>query len=253
MIDYSRNWLFIDDALQAKLANCHIFVMGVGIGSVFAELALRSGVRKFTLADGDVVDASNLNRQNYTSRDIGVSKAQTCADRLLLIDPEVSVKVIDRYLDHDDLNHEIPKADIVINTIDFDSPVFLLASRLCRQFKKLEIFPMNLGFGSSVCVFKEDSPSWETMLDFSNHVELKLSILEYIARSASIAPYLQEAKQKYFQQTAASFDPQLAVSTMVSASMMMGLILKTLQGESLQYFPHFYFADATLPYVMTAA
>lgn len=251
MIDYSRNWLFIDQELQAKLAQLHILIMGAGIGSVFAELALRTGIRNLTIADGDRVDASNLNRQNYIRRDIGHSKARSCSTRLQEIDPNARISIIDQYLDEESLEREIPRADIVINTIDFDSPAFLLSSRICRRHRKMELFPMNLGFGSSVCVFTEDSDTWEDLFTFRNHEQLKMQILDHLARSAVVAPYLKEARENYMNGQTPAFDPQLGISCMISASLMMGIILKKLQGERIQLFPDFYYLDSTVPYVMS--
>lgn len=242
MINYSRNWLFIEPAEQESLAALTVFIMGVGIGSVFAELALRTGIRKFILADGDTVDASNLNRQNYTKLDIEKSKAHACAARLRAIDPDVQIEVIDRYLDEASMKTYIPKADVVINTIDFDSPAFPVAGRLCRQYRKLELFPMNLGFGSSVCVFLPDSPTWETYFPDQDHVALKNSILMHIA-GKSAHPYLHEAFARYQTSERKSYDPQLAVSSSISSTLMMGIILRKIKGKDIQAFPEFYHLD----------
>ncbi len=250
MIDYSRNWLFIDPELQSRLGELRLLIMGVGIGSVMAELALRTGIRHITIADGDQVDASNLNRQNYTSADIGRRKVQACADRLRAIDRAASIRVIDAFLDEAMLREEIPKADVVINTIDFDSPVFLLSNRLCRQFEVLELFPMNIGFGSSVCVFQKDRQGWSELFQFENHMDLKQKILQHLAQAAQFAPYLQEAAARYFVPERPAFDPQLGISCAISSSLMLGLIIIHLRGESLKAFPEFYFLDATLPHFL---
>jgi len=250
MIDYSRNWLFIDPSLQSRLGELRLFIMGVGIGSVMAEMALRTGIRHITLADGDEVDASNLNRQNYTQADIGRRKVQACAERLRSIDPAASIQVIDAWLDEVSLCKEIPKADIVINTIDFDSPVFLMANQLCRKYEVLELFPMNIGFGSSVCVFQKDGKDWSELFQFEGHVDLKQKILQHLAQAAQFAPYLQAAATLYFMEERPTHDPQLGISCAISSSLMLGLIVRHLRGESLKAFPEFYFLDATVPHFL---
>ena len=45
-----------------------------GLGSNAALMLARSGVEHLTLVDHDVVDASNLNRQQYWPRHVGRSK-----------------------------------------------------------------------------------------------------------------------------------------------------------------------------------
>ncbi|WP_141732598.1 HesA/MoeB/ThiF family protein [Oligoflexus tunisiensis] len=250
MIDYSRNWLFIEPDVQKRLGELRLFIMGVGIGSVLAELALRTGIRHITIADGDQVDASNLNRQNYTQADIGQRKVQACAERLRAIDPTASIRVIDAFLDEAMLNAEIPQADIVINTIDFDSPAFLLSNRLARQYDVLELFPMNIGLGSSVCVFQKDGKGWSELFAFDDHVELKHKILQHLAQAARFAPYLQEAAARYFAGERPAYDPQLGISCAISSSLMLGLMIKHVRGEPLKAFPEFYFLDASLPHFL---
>jgi hypothetical protein len=250
MIDTSRNWLFIEPRLQERLGELRLFIMGVGIGSVLAELALRTGIRHITIADGDQVDASNLNRQNYTQADVGRRKVQACAERLRAIDPTASIRVIDAFLDEGLLHGEIPRADVVINTIDFDSPAFLLSNRLCRRHDVLELFPMNIGFGSSVCVFQKDGKDWSELFDFQDHVELKQKILQHLAQAARCAPYLQEAAAHYFAAERPAYDPQLGISCAISSSLMLGLIIRHLRGETLKTFPEFYFLDASQPHFL---
>lgn len=242
MINYSRNWLFIEAAEQEALAGLTVFIMGVGIGSVFAELALRTGVRKFIIADGDRVDESNLNRQNYTKHDVSESKVQACAARLRAIDPEVQIELIDSFLDENSIRMHIPKADVVINTIDFDSPAFPIAGRLCRQYGKLELFPMNLGFGSSVCVFMPDSPTWESFFPGQDHVALKQSILQHMA-AKSLPAYLHEAFMRYQEEKDRTYDPQLALSSVISASLMMSIIIRKIKGKAIATFPDFHHLD----------
>ncbi len=60
---------------------------GAGIGSIIAECALRMGFETITIIDGDKVEKSNLNRQNYRLEDVGNYKAESLAKRLLSINP----------------------------------------------------------------------------------------------------------------------------------------------------------------------
>ena len=62
---YSRNRIYISDEEQEKIRNVRILLGGAGIGSVIAECALRMGFEDIVIVDGDKVELSNLNRQNY--------------------------------------------------------------------------------------------------------------------------------------------------------------------------------------------
>ncbi|WP_375379286.1 ThiF family adenylyltransferase [Chryseobacterium luquanense] len=51
-----------------------MILAGSGIGSNIAECALRFGFENLTIVDGDRVEFSNLNRQNYTYEDVSTYK-----------------------------------------------------------------------------------------------------------------------------------------------------------------------------------
>ena len=68
-----RNLGYISNDVQQKIAGTTLLIAGCGMGSAPAICAARTGFTKFILADGDVVDAHNLNRQFYTHADIGVA------------------------------------------------------------------------------------------------------------------------------------------------------------------------------------
>ncbi len=64
-----------------------------GLGSNCALALVRTGFKNFEIIDKDVVDASNLNRQDYTLKDIGRPKVEALKDRLLSINPDADVNV----------------------------------------------------------------------------------------------------------------------------------------------------------------
>jgi molybdopterin-synthase adenylyltransferase len=251
-MDYSRNWLFIDPPTQERLANCRVLVAGLGIGSVFCETALRTGINSFTICDGDVVDASNLNRQNYEHADVGLLKANQTAARLRRISPAVQLNVVASYLDAEDLDRLVPEHDFVVNTIDFDTPAFEACSAASRRHQKTELFPINLGFGCALTVLDSGTPCWRDQ--FRGSAPLKDQILDHIANSGQPPPYLLHARKEYqlgrdSVQAAQlpRYDPQLCISTQLASGMMMSAIVNLLQGESVPRFPQFQYVDAAAP------
>lgn len=87
----------IGPAGAARLQAGHVMIVGVGaLGSQVAELLCRAGIRKLTLVDPDVVDASNLQRQMlYAERDVelGLPKVAAARARLLQINATLEVDV----------------------------------------------------------------------------------------------------------------------------------------------------------------
>lgn len=58
-----------------NIENVCIGIAGLGgLGSNIAMMLARSGIRHFVLADFDIVDESNLNRQHYFPEHLGRKK-----------------------------------------------------------------------------------------------------------------------------------------------------------------------------------
>jgi adenylyltransferase/sulfurtransferase len=81
---------------QRRIAAAKIAIVGVGaVGSVAAEVAVRSGFGAVTLVDRDVVEESNLQRQFLFDADdarAGSPKAEAAARRLARIDANVAIR-----------------------------------------------------------------------------------------------------------------------------------------------------------------
>ena len=100
---YNRNRIYISDEEQEKIRSVRILLGGAGIGSVIAECALRIGFEDIVIVDGDKVELSNLNRQNYVKSDIGKPKAECLAKRLLKINPKAKIKYYNVFIDNDNV------------------------------------------------------------------------------------------------------------------------------------------------------
>ena len=84
---FIRNRIYISPEEQERIGRAKIFLAGAGLGSVIAECLLRIGFQNITNFDGDTVELSNLNRQNYTVSDIGKAKVEALKNRLKEINP----------------------------------------------------------------------------------------------------------------------------------------------------------------------
>jgi sulfur carrier protein ThiS adenylyltransferase len=74
------------------LRRCVAGIAGCGGSGSNAAVALaRAGVGTIIIADYDVVEISNLNRQYYFMNEVGMRKVDALAARLRAIDPDVNV------------------------------------------------------------------------------------------------------------------------------------------------------------------
>lgn len=74
--------------IQQKLDRASVGIAGLGgLGSNIAVHLARLGVGRLVLVDFDTVDVTNLNRQHYTMKDIGVPKSLALLEQLEEINP----------------------------------------------------------------------------------------------------------------------------------------------------------------------
>lgn len=90
--------------VQEIVKSSTIGVMGLGgLGSVVALALARIGVGKLLLADFDVVEPSNLNRQQFFIDQIGMKKTDALRENLARINPYVTVETFDGELTEENI------------------------------------------------------------------------------------------------------------------------------------------------------
>jgi molybdopterin/thiamine biosynthesis adenylyltransferase len=107
--------------LQRRLRDCKIVIMGLGgVGSHLLFDLAGLGMRDIRVVDFDTVELSNLNRQIlYTEGDIGNSKTEAAARRILAYDSHIKLDVRTGYLGSaDDVLEVIEGRDIVLSAVD---------------------------------------------------------------------------------------------------------------------------------------
>ena len=125
-MDYSRQEIFIGKKAQAQIQKAKVAIIGLGaLGTVASELLIRSGIKKITLVDRDIIESSNLQRQTlFETSDVNKPKAIQAEKRLKAINPETIIQSHFIHLDHENIN-EI-KADIMLDCTDNIETRFLL-------------------------------------------------------------------------------------------------------------------------------
>jgi len=104
-----------------KLQQSHFCVIGIGgVGSWVAEALARNGIGHMTLIDLDDICITNINRQIHALTDtVGSSKVDIMHDRILQINPDCQVNVIEDFVTVDNLATLFDnKYDYVIDAID---------------------------------------------------------------------------------------------------------------------------------------
>jgi sulfur carrier protein ThiS adenylyltransferase len=89
-----------------------------GLGSAVAISLARTGIGRLILADHDVVEPSNLNRQQYLIRHLGMAKTEALRELLAEINPYVDVTTVKLKLDPQNIPGAFRNADIIVECFD---------------------------------------------------------------------------------------------------------------------------------------
>ena len=105
--------------LNSALQKACIGVAGLGgLGSNIALSLARVGVAKLVLADFDVVEPSNLNRQQYFVRHIGMKKTDALKELIAEVNPFVEVVTHDVTLDASNVAEIFAPCSIICEAFD---------------------------------------------------------------------------------------------------------------------------------------
>lgn len=138
LLRYSRHILVDEIGIegQERLLGAHVLIIGAGgLGSPAALYLASAGVGTLTIADGDTVDFSNLQRQIlHTEARIGQSKTHSAQTALRTVNPACEVLPLPR-LEGGALDAAVAKADVVLDCSDNFATRYAL-NRACVAAKK---------------------------------------------------------------------------------------------------------------------
>ena len=154
---YSRHILLAEVGAvgQAKLRAARVLVVGAGgLGSPLALYLAAAGVGTIGLVDHDTLELSNLQRQvaHVTAR-LGRNKAESAAETLAALNPEVKVEIHPRRMDAEAARDLIPRYDIVCDGTDNFATRFLLGDA-CHLLGRPLVSAAVLRFEGQLSVFR---------------------------------------------------------------------------------------------------
>ena len=136
LLHYARQILLSDVDVdgQERLKDAHVVILGLGgLGSPLSLYLGAAGVGRLTLVDGDTVDETNLHRQVIHSQaSLKRLKVESARERILSLNPWISVEVIASHADDHNLNTVMSDADCVADCTDRFATRFL-ANRLALE------------------------------------------------------------------------------------------------------------------------
>ena len=105
--------------ISEKLKKAKVCILGLGgLGSNVAILLARAGIAYLKLVDFDIVEASNLNRQQYRISHIGMKKTEAIRTIIKEINPFVEIEVLNKKVDRENILSIVGDVEIVVEAFD---------------------------------------------------------------------------------------------------------------------------------------
>jgi len=122
-----------------------------GLGSTVAAALARTNIGRLIIVDFDVVDRSNLNRQQYFVDQIGQSKVEATVENLRRINPAVELTSYHQKLTPDNIEQIFLDADVVAECFDTVQAKQMLVETVLSRMENVVVVSASglAGYGKS--------------------------------------------------------------------------------------------------------
>lgn len=213
---------------------------------MIVECALRLGFENICIIDGDHVEESNLNRQNYIASDINKPKTESIYNRLKAINPNAKIEYHSVFLDTKNIREYITdEYDIAINALDFTSNVPFLFDKICVSKNIPILHPYNFGWAGCVFVINKESLQLETFHKQHEGFELHFAkyVSKYLQHWNNRKEWLEHVLDEYSKEERSMPPPQLAVASWIVAGMCTNILFNIATEKEVKTFPEFYLSS----------
>ena len=182
-----------------KIFDREILVIGAGgVGSFLCEILIREGFKKLTIVDGDIVDKTNLNRQNYLPKDVGKFKTKTLYKKLKKINQNSHIETFNFFLDGNTYKKVFTqKFNLVIDCSDNIKTRFLV-NGLSKKFKFDWIYNGAIRDESVCYLFKHKENNFSKIFKDENKFEKCSSEGVYMSTTLISSSYCFNKILNYF-------------------------------------------------------
>ena len=137
--------------ISKKLKKTRVCILGLGgLGSNVAVLLTRSGIGYLKLVDFDIVEASNLNRQQYRISHIGLKKTEAMKSIIKEINPFVETDILDIKVDRENIYSTVGNIEIVVEAFDRAETKAMILEELLTDKNKIVVSASGMaGLGSA--------------------------------------------------------------------------------------------------------
>ena len=162
LLRYSRQIMLpqMDVAGQQKLIDATVLIVGMGgLGCPAAMYLAAAGVGHLIIADDDVVELTNLQRQVAHSQSmIGEPKVISAQQALLGLNPDLKITALQKRLEGTELSEAVGQADLVVDACDNFTTRFAI-NCACIEHGKPLVSGAAIRMEGQVTVFDSRNPA----------------------------------------------------------------------------------------------
>ena len=126
--------------ISKKLKKTRVCILGLGgLGSNVAVLLARAGIGSLKLVDFDIVEASNLNRQQYRISHIGLKKTKAIKTIIKEINPFIEVETLDIKVNRENIHSTVGDIKIVVEAFDRAETKAMILEELLTDKNKIVV------------------------------------------------------------------------------------------------------------------
>lgn len=189
---FARNLGFLSEHEQERLRNSRVAIAGLGgTGGAQVHALSRMGIGRFNLADPDIFELINFNRQVGATIDtIGRSKVDVCEEIVRGINPDADIRKFPDGISEGNIDEFLDDVDVVVDSLDFYC--FKERFMLYRSARERGLWVLTappLGFGFTLLVFDPNGMTFEDYFGFNEGMAERDLIVSLIAGIAP-RPYM---------------------------------------------------------------
>jgi molybdopterin/thiamine biosynthesis adenylyltransferase len=168
---FARNLGLISREEQQRLQKCCVAIAGMGgVGGAELMTLARLGIGHFSIADPDVFEVANTNRQYGAIRsNLGRPKAEAMAEMVRDVNPEAEIRILSAPLSSANAEEFLRNADLFVDGIDFfEIDARRLMFRTAASMGIWGITAGPIGFSTAWLIFDPQGMSFDRYFDISD-------------------------------------------------------------------------------------
>jgi hypothetical protein len=176
---FSRNIGWVTESEQSRLRNSRVAVGGLGgVGGVHLLTLARLGIGRFSIADFDVFDIVNFNRQVGASvRTLERPKCEVMAEMARDINPEIELRVFPAGVQSGSMDAFLEGVDVYVDGLDFFSFGARRSTFAACERKGIPVVTAApLGMGAALLVFGRGGMPFEDYFGFDGCDEMEMAV-----------------------------------------------------------------------------